>query len=592
MQLHPAICESGYSDELPLGWENACVRTLDRVDWNPEPPSFNWSQPLVHISCRLTQGSLSLSDFRVWSNASDGRPIALDILCVNQMNSSISFPWPFKAPHLVSLEIVNCRTVDIFSEYLSDSIDTPQNIRILVMKDTVKTLSTSNIQDFVSNVTKISRDVHCLSVVLEKYVYTNVTTNYVIEPEHMAIVVELLNNWQIQMQRITHRCDFKYLQLMDESIGKGLDDRHFFQLHAKATFPELRVYNLSHLGYTEVPTEFRHWRLDFPKLERLDFSWNNISSFDFTDNMISGRNICDIDLRYNNISELPAESVQILVHVKSAVMNLRNNPLSCDCFTNEHLFRLLRDNPRLTGVGLGNYEYIRNITCASPERLVGVPFGQLKEEDIFCEEPLPVTFIVVVSSLGFLVILLAVIAFVVIRYRQEMTILLYTRCGILFRKLVREKKTFDAFISYSSLDNGWVINTLVKRLESKEKGPAFKLCVHHRDFEVGAAIADNVVKSVESSRHTVLVLSRNFTKSEWCIYEFRTAMHQSLIEKRRHMVIILLEDVPKENLESDLRKCLETYTYITVGDRLFWDKIIYSLSCGAAKLQSKSSSKS
>ncbi|XP_064598822.1 protein toll-like [Liolophura sinensis] len=374
---------------------------------------------------------------------------------------------------------------------------------------------------------------------------------------------------------------------MDESNNNKVNQLHlhFFTLHAKAKFPQLLLYNLSLREYEAVPSEVKLWRYQYPRLRYLDLKWNNISSFDFVDFGEATNGIGQIDLRYNNISQLTRDNTEILGYLKTVAINLRNNPLSCDCFTNEHLFRFLRDNSRLAAVGLGNYEYIRNMTCASPERLVGVPFGQLTEEDIFCEEPLPVTFIVVVSSLGFLVLLFTVITFLVFRHRKELTIVLYTRCGILFRKIVEEKKTFDAFISYSSMDDHWVINTLVKGLESKEKGPAFKLCVHHRDFEVGAAIADNVVKSVESSRHTVLVLSRNFTKSEWCIYEFRTAMHQSLIEKRRHMVIILLEDFPKEELEPDLRKCLETFTYITAGDKLFWDKITYTLSRGAGRVK-------
>lgn len=585
------------SHEVPLGWEDACVRSGPRVDWDPAPPPYNWSQSMVQISCRLTHGSLALSDFRTWSNASDAQPIILEILCVNQMDTSLSFPWPFKAPHLIYLQIVNCRIPDFYSEYTRDFSDLRLAFRVLILENVKTTLTMSQMHDRIQNVLNISKDVECFSEKVEKVVWQNVTPTFILDDETpISRTQEVLKDWIRKRQLIPHQCQYKYMQYFDESRNDRFSrpPMHMASEELTAAYPRLRLYNLSHADYDALPKALERWRYSFPSLQYLDLRWNNISDFIFTDYGRVADDAGEIDLRYNNISRLTSENLQTLVDLKTAVINLRNNPLSCDCFTNEYLFRLLRDNPRLAGVGLGDYEYIRNMTCASPERLVGVPFGDVTQEDILCEDtgvPEYVTFIVVVSSLTFLLFFLMFVSFFAFRYRKEITILLYTRCGIVLSKLVGGRKPFDAFISYSSKDDNWVLNTLVRRLESKEKGPAFKLCVHHRDFEVGESIADNVAKSVESSRHTVLVLSRNFAKSEWCIYEFRTAMHQSLMEKRRHMVIILLEDVPKAELEADLRKCLETVTYIQVGDRLFWDKIIYSLSGGVKKRDVKISRK-
>ncbi|XP_064610822.1 toll-like receptor Tollo [Liolophura sinensis] len=597
MLAHQLTGEPKYSDEVSLGWENDCVRTGPLIDWNPEPPSYNWSQPMIQISCRLTHGSLALSDFRTWSNGTDGQPIVLKILCVNKLNTSLSFPWPFKAPRLIYLQIVNCRIPDFYSEYTTDFNDLRLDFRVLILKKVDTTLTMTQLYERTQNVLNISKDVACSSEKVEKVVLEKVTPTFIPDdPKLVSRAEEILIDWIRKRKLIPYRCQYKYLQYFDESKNDRYSrpPLHLASQQLTSAFPRLLLYNLSHADYNVLPKGLERWRYGYPSLRYLDLRWNNISDFVFIDYGRIADGVGEIDLRYNNISRLTAENVQTLADLKTAVINLRNNPLSCDCFTNEHLFKLLRDNPRLAGMGLGKYEYIRNITCAYPDRLVGVPFGVVTAEDILCEEtalPVYVTFIIIASSLTFLLFFLVFASVFVFRYRKEMVILLYTRCGIVFSKLVGEKKPFDAFISYSSMDDNWVLNTLVRRLENKEKGPAFKLCVHHRDFEVGESIADNVVKSVESSRHTVLVLSRNFTKSEWCIYEFRTAMHQSLIERRRHMVIILLEDVPKEELEPDLRKCLETVTYITVGDRFFWDKIIYSLSGGVRQGDVKASNK-
>lgn len=42
---------------------------------------------------------------------------------------------------------------------------------------------------------------------------------------------------------------------------------------------------------------------------------------------------------------------------------------------------------------------------------------------------------------------------------------------------------FDAFVSFSSRDEAWVLGELAPRLEEQGE-PRLKLCLHNRDFEV------------------------------------------------------------------------------------------------------------
>ena len=84
---------------------------------------------------------------------------------------------------------------------------------------------------------------------------------------------------------------------------------------------------------------------------------------------------------------------------------------------------------------------------------------------------------------------------------------------------------YDAFVSYSHGDCDWVIQELRPYLEDED--PAFRLCLHDRDFMAGAAVADNICCAVNTSRRMVLVLSKAFLRSHWCNLEFRQAHYKA-----------------------------------------------------------------
>ena len=84
--------------------------------------------------------------------------------------------------------------------------------------------------------------------------------------------------------------------------------------------------------------------------------------------------------------------------------------------------------------------------------------------------------------------------------------------------------TYDVFISYSSVDQPWVRDVLIKILE--ETG--LKVCVDYRDFVPGAAIMENITRAITESKVTILVLTPNYVESKWCHYETRYAIGMSL----------------------------------------------------------------
>ncbi|CAG4930700.1 unnamed protein product [Colias eurytheme] len=185
-----------------------------------------------------------------------------------------------------------------------------------------------------------------------------------------------------------------------------------------------------------------------------------------------------------------------------------------------------------------------------------------------------------VSTLGAFLLVLFVVMIVFI-FRQEMRVWFHSKFGMrLFYKASEvdrddREKLYDAFVSYSSKDEAWVTEKLAPVLERGD--PAYKLYLHYRDFPVGGYVADNIIQAVESSRRTIMVLSENFIKSEWCRFEFKSAHHQVLRDRRRRLIVILLGEVPQKDLDPDIRLYLKTNTHIQWGDKMFWEKLRFAL---------------
>lgn len=167
-------------------------------------------------------------------------------------------------------------------------------------------------------------------------------------------------------------------------------------------------------------------------------------------------------------------------------------------------------------------------------------------------------------------------------YRRELRVWVYSRCGLrmcykttAFEEEQDRDRLFDAYISYSVKDDAFVSQVLAPGLEQGE--PSYRLCLHYRDFNMSAYVADTIIEAVESSRRTMVVLSKNFLHSEWCRFEFKSALHEVLKDRRRRLVIVVLGELPQRDLDPDLRLYLKTNTCIEWGDRLFWQKLKFAM---------------
>lgn len=173
-------------------------------------------------------------------------------------------------------------------------------------------------------------------------------------------------------------------------------------------------------------------------------------------------------------------------------------------------------------------------------------------------------------------------------FLQDVRVWLHSNCAIrLFHKnLDKDKnereKMFDAFVSYSSKDEAFVVEQLAGILESSDQ--RYTLCLHYRDISppaatvaVGSYLSDNIAQAIESSRRTIIVLSENFIKSEWCRFEFKSAHHQVLRDRRRRLIIVQLGNVRSQDLDPDLRLYMKATTRLKWGEPSFWPRLRYAL---------------
>ena len=262
---------------------------------------------------------------------------------------------------------------------------------------------------------------------------------------------------------------------------------------------------------------------------------------------------------------MSSDVINFLKKVTLQNLTLEANPWLCDCDALDFLnFIQVKavSNPELLNVQCNGYN--SSISKMTPEELC----------------PLEITWIIAgcltIASAG---IIIGTLAAMYYRYQLELKIWMYAHrlcvCFVTEEELDREK-VYDAFVSYSHKDDEFVENVILPKLE---EGPnPLKLCVHTRDWLAGDWIPNQIARSVEESRRTIIILSRNFVESIWGTMEFRMAHCQALKEGRSRVIVILYGEIgPTDVFDSELRAYLNMNTYIKWGDPFFWEKLMYAL---------------
>ncbi|XP_003704992.1 toll like receptor [Megachile rotundata] len=278
-------------------------------------------------------------------------------------------------------------------------------------------------------------------------------------------------------------------------------------------------------------------------------------------------NIEILELHNNKFTRLRSDVLQFLKNSTTLKeLTLHGNPWACDCETKDFLNFIQTRAGRII-------QHPSLIQCEGSKS----PMLKMTVTDLCPTD----TAMIVGASLSIAIVGLIIGTLIALyyRYQQEIKVWLYAHELCLWwvtEDELDKNKLYDAFISYSHKDEEFVMNELVKKLES---GPRpFKLCLHLRDWLAGEYITTQIIRSVENSRRTVVVLSPNFINSVWGRMEFKTAHRQALSEGRARVILILYGEIgPTDNLDPDLKTYLNINTYVKWGDPWFWDKLRYAL---------------
>ncbi|CAH6790477.1 toll-like receptor 4 [Phodopus roborovskii] len=300
------------------------------------------------------------------------------------------------------------------------------------------------------------------------------------------------------------------------------------------------------------------------RLELLNMSHNNLLILEpFYYKQL--HSLKTLDYSFNHIET----SKGILQHFPKNLtfLNLSHNSFACIC-EHQNFLQWVKDQ-RLF---LVNTE---QMTCATPVEMKGSLVLDFRNATCYMQKTIisvTVISVLVVSTIAFLV------------YKFYFHLILIAGC----KKYSRGESIYDAFVIYSSRDEDWVRNELVKNLE--EGVPPFQLCLHYRDFIPGVAIAANIIQEgFHKSRKVIVVVSRHFIQSRWCIFEYEIAQTWQFLSSHSGIIFIVLEKVEKSLLKQqvELYRLLSRNTYLewednALGRHIFWRRLKKALLDGRA----------
>lgn len=330
-------------------------------------------------------------------------------------------------------------------------------------------------------------------------------------------------------------------------------------------------------------------------LETINVADNSIRNFHLS--IANHKLLKHIDMSNNLVQQFETgimDAIDLSVKEHILTINLIGNPLVCSCHTLKFLRWVWRhrDGKKILFEHLDNYTCTYGGETVHWKKLNKIITGIQGQ----CDKNL---YIKVGSALAaFVVIVLALSIFI---YRHKWDIKFWLIGRVIDRKAKRDeaehqrvKYKYDAFVSYHQNDIEWVKGVLLPQIEGCKEDP-MRLCLHHRDFEVGVPIEENIVQSIKHSRKTLLVVSGRFLTSHWCHFEIQMARMKSFDIGRNVIMPILIEPATEimkhPDLSNTLLNILKKRTYLQWPNDpsdipailVFRDSLRRALRCPASK---------
>ncbi|CAN0345175.1 unnamed protein product [Lampetra fluviatilis] len=254
----------------------------------------------------------------------------------------------------------------------------------------------------------------------------------------------------------------------------------------------------------------------------------------------------------NRIGEVSAADLGALPRLQ--LLDIVGNPLSCGC-DNEWLRDFLLNSSHVQAPGLWR------VHCGFPLSRRGELFVRFDASQCRNRSG-PLLFACCSCAVA-----LVMLAATVFRFWRWHLLYGYHLLAAWFGEHKRRTRPpggpirYDAFVSYNSDDEEWVMRQLLPQLE----GAGMRLCLHHRDFVPGKDIVENIMDGIYASRRTLCIVTRSYLRSEWCSKELQVAAFRLFEENQDVLVLLFLERIPHNELSAYLRmrRTIRSRTYIT-----------------------------
>uniref|UniRef100_A0ACB8EUM3 Uncharacterized protein n=1 Tax=Sphaerodactylus townsendi TaxID=933632 RepID=A0ACB8EUM3_9SAUR len=353
-------------------------------------------------------------------------------------------------------------------------------------------------------------------------------------------------------------------------IDGGLFSSKNFNLSHLSRLRILEVHNLPEDNYS--PEEAQYYFMDLPSLEVLKVVNSNLryisAAFFHRKN-----NLRNLVLEKENFLALDSDiQYQIEVHTLPHYLHFSNVTFRCDC-SSAWIIGWATNMKGIYVSGLEQADCL-DVTWWRHNRQKFVAFVEQN-----CSEN--AGFLLFIATFSFLFFFISLPLLNATCGSDFLFLVYMLRAwwkGLLDRNKDRRFE-FDAFVSYSSQDQEWVLQHLVPNLE--QNGPPFlNLCLHNRDFVVGKAVVDNIIESLYSSRKTICVISHNALGSHWCSLELSLATYRLMAEQEDTLILLFVEHVSRNQLTAyhRLAKMVKRNTYLDwpkepAAQAAFWDKM-------------------
>ncbi|XP_061168842.1 toll-like receptor 4 [Saccostrea echinata] len=365
-----------------------------------------------------------------------------------------------------------------------------------------------------------------------------------------------------------------YLNVSQNLLGSSLQNDYNGDIFQNLT--ALKVLDLSENRLRNLPRKI------FRNMCCLSVLYLNNNALEtFIVELSHMNNLSKVDLSNNQISTIGASVRSIVSKMvgknRHFEFNLLQNPIHCTCENLDFLEWMLKSKvifPKLS-------EYKCVFANASDTTLQDLA-KTVKNMRVTCDTYLT---LIVITTLVLFTVLTIITTAILNRYRWRLRYLFYlakrryTEVQYVSKeadKLFR----YDAFISYAEEDKKFIFS----KLDYLEKEKHLRLCLHSRDFIPGTDIADNIANAIHNSRRTMCVLTCDFLKSYWCMYELNMARMESIYSRDGESVILII--ILKKNVVKSaplkIIDLFESQSYLEYPENesevtAFWTKICDTL---------------